>query len=49
MVTDMDTKEYVDANSGLWCVNVGYGRAEIADVTAVQSQSRRLSVLPRAF
>src|SRR6202162_4455572 len=38
---DINGKEYIDAGSGLWCVNIGYGRDEIADVMA--EQSRRLS------
>ena len=29
-VTDVDGKRYLDAMSGLWCVNVGYGRKELA-------------------
>ncbi|MEK4230191.1 aspartate aminotransferase family protein [Solibacillus sp. FSL H8-0538] len=29
-ITDIDGKRYLDAMSGLWCVNVGYGREEIA-------------------
>ena len=37
MVTDIDGKEYLDAGSGLWCVNVGYGRTEIAEVMAAES------------
>jgi L-2,4-diaminobutyrate transaminase len=40
-VTDADGREYIDAGSGLWCVNVGYGREEIAEVMA--EQSRKLS------
>src|ERR1700727_1299555 len=40
-VTDVHGKEYIDGGSGLWCVNVGYGRGEIADV--MTSQSRELS------
>src|SRR3982074_3760717 len=36
-----DGREYIDAGSGLWCVNIGYGRQEIADTMA--EQSRRLS------
>jgi len=40
-VRTADGREYLDAGSGLWCVNVGYGRDEIADVMA--DQSRRLS------
>lgn len=29
-VTDIDGNRYLDAMAGLWCVNVGYGREEIA-------------------
>ena len=36
-----DGREYIDGGSGLWCVNIGYGRQEIADTLA--EQSRRLS------
>lgn len=30
-ITDADGKEFLDAVAGLWCVNAGYGRKEIAD------------------
>jgi len=30
-VWDADGNEYRDATAGLWFVNVGHGRAEIAD------------------
>jgi taurine-pyruvate aminotransferase len=34
---DINGKEYLDATSGgVWCVNVGYGRSEIADAVAAQ-------------
>jgi L-2,4-diaminobutyrate transaminase len=36
-LTDANGKEYIDAFAGLWCVNVGYGRAEIADAIAEQA------------
>ena len=36
-----DGKRYLDAMAGLWCVNVGYGREEIAD--ALADQARKLS------
>jgi len=39
-VRDDTGRQYLDAMSGLWCVNVGYGREEIAD--AVSEQARRL-------
>ncbi|TWD90200.1 adenosylmethionine-8-amino-7-oxononanoate aminotransferase [Neobacillus bataviensis] len=29
-VTDINGKSYLDGMSGLWCVNVGYGRKELA-------------------
>ena len=29
-LTDIDGNRYLDAMAGLWCVNVGYGREEIA-------------------
>lgn len=29
-IQDSDGHEYIDAMAGLWCVNVGYGREEIA-------------------
>ncbi len=31
---DEDGREYLDAIAGLWCVNVGYGREELAEVAA---------------
>ena len=34
-------RRFLDAMAGLWCVNVGYGRAEIAE--AVRQQTERLS------
>ena len=30
-VTDTDGSEYLDAIAGLWCVNIGHGREEMAD------------------
>ncbi len=38
-VTDIEGTEYLDAGSGLWCVNVGYGRTEIAEAMYEQSKS----------
>src|SRR5262249_33227611 len=35
-VVDADGSEYLDAMAGLWCVNVGDGRTEPADVAAAQ-------------
>lgn len=45
-VTDIDGKKYLDGMSGLWCVNVGYGREEIAK-TAYE-QLTKLSYFPLA-
>ena len=38
---DTEGREYIDAMAGLWCVNVGYGRHEIAD--AMRDQAIELS------
>jgi adenosylmethionine-8-amino-7-oxononanoate aminotransferase len=38
-IVDANGKEYLDAMAGLWCVNVGYGRAELATVAAEQMQA----------
>ncbi|OAS21626.1 aspartate aminotransferase family protein [Paenibacillus oryzisoli] len=35
-VTDVDGHRYLDGMSGLWCVNVGHGRREIAEAAAEQ-------------
>ena len=42
-VTLVDTagRRYLDAVAGLWCVNIGYGRHEVAD--AMGAQARRLA------
>ena len=36
MVRDIGGREYIDGLSGLWNVNVGHGRAELADAAAAQ-------------
>src|ERR1700704_2575210 len=36
MVEDIDGREYIDGLSGLWNVNVGHGRAELAEAAAAQ-------------
>jgi len=38
-VVDVNGKEYLDAMAGLWCVNIGYGRTELATVAADQMQA----------
>ncbi|QYX57294.1 aspartate aminotransferase family protein [Roseovarius sp. SCSIO 43702] len=35
-LTDSDGNEMLDAMAGLWCVNIGYGRDELADAAARQ-------------
>ena len=35
-LTDSEGNELLDAMAGLWCVNIGYGRDELADVAARQ-------------
>jgi adenosylmethionine-8-amino-7-oxononanoate aminotransferase len=43
-IYDADGTGYLDAMAGLWCVNIGYGRTELADVAA--EQLRQLSYFP---
>ena len=43
-VYDVDGKEYLDAMSGLWCVNVGYGQQKLVEAAA--SQMGRLPYTP---
>src|SRR4029078_96334 len=43
-VVDGDGREYLDGMAGLWCVNIGYGRTELAEVAA--DQMRQLSYFP---
>ncbi|WP_018922082.1 aspartate aminotransferase family protein [Salsuginibacillus kocurii] len=42
-VTDIEGETYLDGMSGLWCVNVGYGREELAEAAA--RQLRELSYM----
>lgn len=35
-ITDSEGEELIDGMSGLWCVNIGYGRRELADAAARQ-------------
>ena len=37
IVKDVDGNEYIDALAGLWLVNVGHGRKEIAEAMAAQA------------
>jgi taurine-pyruvate aminotransferase len=43
-IIDADGTEYLDAMAGLWCVNIGYGRTELAEIAA--TQMRELSYFP---
>jgi adenosylmethionine-8-amino-7-oxononanoate aminotransferase len=43
-IVDADGTSYLDAMAGLWCVNIGYGRTELAEVAA--DQMRQLSYFP---
>jgi taurine-pyruvate aminotransferase len=43
-IFDADGTAYLDAMAGLWCVNIGYGRTELADVAA--AQMRELAYFP---
>ncbi len=44
---DSDGKRYIDAFSGLWNVNVGHGRVELADAAA--AQIREVEFVPNFF
>lgn len=46
-VVDEQGRELIDALAGLWCVNVGYGRKEIAD--AVYRQMTAVAYYPSFF
>jgi adenosylmethionine-8-amino-7-oxononanoate aminotransferase len=43
-VMEADGTEYLDAMSGLWCVNIGYGRIELSDIAS--EQMKQLSYFP---
>ncbi|WP_342535991.1 aspartate aminotransferase family protein [Sporosarcina sp. FSL K6-3508] len=43
-IKDHQGKRYLDAMSGLWCVNVGYGREELAQ--AAYEQMKKMSYVP---
>ncbi len=46
-LTDRDGRRILDGVAGIWCVNVGYGREELADVA--REQMARLAYLPGTF
>ena len=43
-IYDADGTAYLDGMAGLWCVNIGYGRGELAEVAA--EQMRQLAYFP---
>ena len=43
-ITDQDGNRYLDGMAGLWCVNVGYGRTELAE--AAYEQLKKLAYFP---
>ena len=43
-ITDIDGKRYLDGMSGIWCVNIGYGREELAE--AAFEQLKTLAYFP---
>ncbi|WP_307322290.1 aspartate aminotransferase family protein [Evansella vedderi] len=43
-VEDVEQNRYIDAMSGLWCVNIGYGREELVD--AASEQMKKMAYYP---
>ncbi|MEI3611247.1 aspartate aminotransferase family protein [Pseudogracilibacillus sp. SO30301A] len=43
-ITDIDGNKYLDAMAGLWCVNTGYGRDELAEVA--YEQLKKMAYFP---
>jgi len=43
-VTDVNGDKYLDAMAGLWCVNTGYGRSELAEVAG--DQLKKMAYFP---
>lgn len=43
-IVDQDGNRFLDGMAGLWCVNVGYGRTELAE--AAYEQLKRLAYFP---
>ena len=37
-IYDTDGNKYLDGMSGLWCVNIGYGRTELAEAAKLQME-----------
>ncbi|HZG72758.1 MAG TPA: aminotransferase class III-fold pyridoxal phosphate-dependent enzyme, partial [Chondromyces sp.] len=47
-VIDVDGNKYLDAMAGLWCVNVGYGREELAEAAYQQLKEHAYSPLSQS-
>jgi putrescine---pyruvate transaminase len=43
ILTDVEGREYIDGMASLWNVNVGYGRAELADAASTQMKALAFS------
>ncbi|MGM0851433.1 MAG: aspartate aminotransferase family protein [Bacillota bacterium] len=43
-ITDKDGQKFLDGMAGLWCVNVGYGRQELAE--AAYEQLKKMAYFP---
>jgi taurine-pyruvate aminotransferase len=43
-ITDVDGRRYLDGMAGLWCVNIGYGRTELAE--AAYEQLKEMAYFP---
>jgi putrescine aminotransferase len=48
-LTDVEGREYIDGMASLWNVNVGYGRAELAEAAAAQMKTLAFSSAYGAF
>ncbi|MBW2279911.1 MAG: aminotransferase class III-fold pyridoxal phosphate-dependent enzyme [Deltaproteobacteria bacterium] len=46
-IVDSEGRRYLDGVSGLWCVNIGHGRSELAEVA--REQMERLAYVPLTF
>ena len=49
IIKDADGREYLDGLSGLWNVNVGHGRRELAEAAARADVHARLRVVVRGI
>lgn len=47
-LTDVDGNKYLDAMAGLWCVNVGYGRDELAEAAYQQLKENAYTPLSQS-